>query len=1048
MSIGSLKCIRKVQTMERREFLKSAIPVAALLHGGFGGLSLFGTEKDGSTLDFDTYDLIVIGGTLFGCFAARRAARKGQRVLLIERRTFLGSDITATLRPWLHRKGWEAFDSEMKEMFLPEAEKPEVGLTFDPHDADGPFGEEIPLFCGSVKKQFMASMMQDGVHVLLMTGVWGVVADPEKTQASAVVVASKFGHHLVRCKSILDTTGQLSARPKDDRAGRRFSLEFFSVRDPVERRISVPESLGLTGNDIHLHKGKRAPRQCFVEFQFDPELDDPEHEARVKAEALCKHLGRNHQAFAESSVNRMAWQTLRVKEAESIEEERVSRNVLSIDAAKGPVLSCQDVIDMDTRLAACVDRLPVGTGREAETDVIHHRSGEIPLEQCTVTPLDDFKSPDAIQQIAFAYERHVPKRRQVDVLVAGGGTAGAMAAVAAVEQGAKVAVVEYFPELGGTKTLGGVGGWYAAHRDTSLWQIFHDGVRKERDAFGSGLTNMMSYFRKQVTEHGGQLLTNSIVCGVTMDGNRMTGIVVEREGALSILTGDVVIDATGDGDVAAFAGASFGYGIERMKTTQNYSQWDILPPGASWRDAGGSRDYDILMSHYLSEFQRGYQLTHVQSHYYDFRPMLTVRESRRIVGDYTINMRDILTQRRYPDTICLAYSNYDPHTFGDTPLTRVGCVPILGISATGAIPYRAILPKGIDGLLISGKAISETHNALQFTRMSWDVMTRGYVTGRIAASISEQGICTREFDVRSIQQGLLDLKIIQDEDRVDSEEDWDNRDTIEKRVDDLVAGKERGLLNVLMLPMEKIEPVLSKRYAAVSDDAERTHLAKALAWCGNPVGNDLLLREMKTLWEQEVESGRFPPERQPTFWPINQNIALLGMSGDRQALPAILEIADSMKLNNPPKKGRNAYEQGRTDWCLLPWYNRIINICFAVEQVPDRIAVRSLTRFLDDPYIGGNITLVPEDATWNIFPAILESRIAATLARCGEKRGFDVLVEYLNDLHYVLVDYAHRELCSMLPRDYGYEYGKWKEYINRITFPLPMVACRVANIEL
>ena len=411
--------------MERREFLKSAIPAAALLHGGLGGLSLFATEKDGLNTVFDTYDLIVIGGTLIGCFAARRAARKGQRVLLIERRTFLGTDITATLRPWLHRQGWEAFDSEMKELFLPEAEEPEVGLIFDPNDADGPFGEEIPLFCGSVKKQFMASMMQDGVHVLLMTGVWGVVADPEKTQASAVVVASKFGHHLIRCKSILDTTGQLSTRQEDDRVGRRLSLEFFGIRDAVERRISVPESLGLTGNDIHLHKGKRAPGQYFVEFQFDPELDDPEHEARVKAEALCKHLRRNHQAFAGSSVNRMAWQTLRMKEAESIEEERVCKNVLSIDAATGPVLSCQDVIDMDTGLAACVDRLPVGTGREAETDVIYHRSGEIPLRQCTVTPLDDFKSPDAIQQIAFAYERHVPKRRHVDVLVAGGGTAGA-----------------------------------------------------------------------------------------------------------------------------------------------------------------------------------------------------------------------------------------------------------------------------------------------------------------------------------------------------------------------------------------------------------------------------------------------------------------------------------------------------------------------------------------------------------------------------------------------------------------------------------------------
>jgi flavin-dependent dehydrogenase len=101
--------------------------------------------------------------------------------------------------------------------------------------------------------------------------------------------------------------------------------------------------------------------------------------------------------------------------------------------------------------------------------------------------------------------------------------------------------------------------------------------RTEFIPFFAARTEGIRSTRKQVTEHGGQLLTNSIVCGVTMDGNRMTGIVVEREGSLSILTGDVVIDATGDGDVAAFAGAPFGYGIERMNATQNCSQSDIQP---------------------------------------------------------------------------------------------------------------------------------------------------------------------------------------------------------------------------------------------------------------------------------------------------------------------------------------------------------------------------------------------------------------------------------------------------------------------------------------
>jgi hypothetical protein len=1008
------------------------------------------------TTTTDAYDLVVIGGTLLGCFAARRAARQGKRVLLVERRTFLGTDITATLRPWLHRKGWENFNTDMKELFLPVAEKPEVGVPFDPDESANPFGEEIPLFCGSIKKQLMATLIRDGVHVLLMTGAWAVVADAKKTHASAVVVASKFGLQLIRCKCLLDTNGQLSARNMGGKVGRCFSIEFFDVQNLFERRIAVPAALGLNGNEILLHKGKRAHGQFFVELQFIPELDDAEHEARSKAEALCAYLHRHHLAFVDAWVNRMAWETHKSDCDEHNDIKRMYENVLSLCVAKKSTLSCQDIVDMDIEAASCVDSLPSGSGHETDTDVIYHRNGEIPLRQCTLIPLQDANSHYMMTQIVFSYGRHLPKGSHVGVVVAGGGTAGAMAGVAAAEQGASVVVVEYFPELGGTKTLGGVGGFYAGHRLTKLYNIYTDGVNKEREAFGGREPTpcITSYLRKQLICHGGQILANSIVCGVTMDGSRMTGIVFERDGSLSILTGDVVIDATGDGDVAAFAGATFEFGSEHMNATQDYSQWDWDPRGAGPSTPSSiSRDYDIIMNHYLTEFQRGYQITHLNAHYYDFRPMLTVRESRRIVGEYSINLRDIITERRYPDTICLAASNFDPHTFGDTPLTRVGCLLIFGVSAIGAIPYRAILPKGIDGLLISGKAISQTHNALQFTRMSFDVMTLGYVTGRIAAFISKEGIQTRQFDVQSIEQGLFDLHIIRLGDQIDSAHEWGKSKYIDKMVDDLADGMSHSLLNALMISREAINPVLSRKFASAHFQAQRARIAKALAWCGKSDGNDILVKEMKTLRQDEIEANFLPREQhkkdaETPYWLINQNIALLGMSADQSALAAILEIADSLVLNNPPVMDGNLYKRGRIDWCLIPWYNRIINICFAVEQMPDTRAVRSLTRFLDDPYIGDNVSTALEQVTNNVYPAILETRIATALARCGDKRGFDVLVEYLNDVHYLLVEYAQKQLALMLPGNCGHGYGQCKEYIGSLTFPLPMTPRHVDNIEL
>ena len=184
--------------------------------------------------------------------------------------------------------------------------------------------------------------------------------------------------------------------------------------------------------------------------------------------------------------------------------------------------------------------------------------------------------------------------------------------------------------------------YYAGYKDTRFHEFIEDSVNSQSRLAGRcarGVARMLHY-RKQATQAGGTLLTGSIICGAIKDGWQGHRPGRGKGGpALSRSPPMCVIDATGDGDVAAFAGADYEVGNQRMQCTQNYSQWDVNPGLTAWKDSTTNRDHDILWSHQLSEWQRGYQLSHQQAHYYDFAPLMTVRESRRITGDYTITLQ-------------------------------------------------------------------------------------------------------------------------------------------------------------------------------------------------------------------------------------------------------------------------------------------------------------------------------------------------------------------------------------------------------------------------
>src|SRR5690606_40209490 len=132
--------------------------------------------------------------------------------------------------------------------------------------------------------------------------------------------------------------------------------------------------------------------------------------------------------------------------------------------------------------------------------------------------------------------------------------------------------------------------------------------------------------------------SGSIVCGSIVEDGRVKGILICRNGKLEKVFGDIVVDSTGDGDIACFAGAGYRHGNDRNGMTQNYSQWNLAGGGKSPTPI--TSDYDIIDNTKISELQRGLFLSHYEAHFYDFHPYLTVRESRRIIGDYELNLID------------------------------------------------------------------------------------------------------------------------------------------------------------------------------------------------------------------------------------------------------------------------------------------------------------------------------------------------------------------------------------------------------------------------
>ncbi len=398
--------------------------------------------------------------------------------------------------------------------------------------------------------------------------------------------------------------------------------------------------------------------------------------------------------------------------------------------------------------------------------------------------------------------RDIPIAREVDVLVAGGGPAGVAAAIAAARSGAKTVLVERFGYLGGTATaslmacINGFRNQVEPDSTQTVRGVAEEIILRLKDVSGLGQSpyqqkeyptepGALAYsyaidtekFKYVVlslcVEAGVDLLLHTYVCDSIVEEGAVSGVVIENKSGRQALMGRGTVDATGDADVAARAGASFWQvrGDEAPRLTDaimyRIEFGESRPGGVFACDFGrnavvwgpGVAAIDGVNADELSRAEvdarlRIYddfadkQREHPEladAEVVETPPLLGIRQTRFVEGEYKLTASDALAGRRFDDVVAISscpiisyygYRRYLEHEGYD-------------------IPYRCLVPKDTDNLLIAGRCISSEQQPYESHRAMAPMMAIGQAAGAAAALSAETGTRPRSLDVERLQRVLL-----------------------------------------------------------------------------------------------------------------------------------------------------------------------------------------------------------------------------------------------------------------------------------------------------
>ena len=405
-----------------------------------------------------------------------------------------------------------------------------------------------------------------------------------------------------------------------------------------------------------------------------------------------------------------------------------------------------------------------------------------------------------------------------DVLVVGSGPAGISAAYTAAKNGANVILVEQCGDVGGISTTGLMSHWTGSCTNPIYYEILRRSAEKNDGEFHNKITEtidpekLKTLYLEMLAEVGVKIMLYTFACDAITEGSSIKGVSVVNKSGFTDIYADVVIDASGDGDIAYKSGAEFFKGretdskmqpatimfkvggvdyeravfpgsfetlIETEKGEIQSLAKEKLPspaghvllykttlPGVvtcnmtNCIEIDGTNADDLTKAtiicrsqmdrivKFLREFVPGYENCFIISS----ASLLGVRETRHFKGEYTLTENDILEARFFDDYVVKdAYFNFDVHNITGAGLDETGVQHDFKQKRGYTIPYRCLLPEKIENLLLSGRNISGTHMAHSNFRAMPICAGIGEAAGAAAAIAVRDNISVRNVPAEKIR---------------------------------------------------------------------------------------------------------------------------------------------------------------------------------------------------------------------------------------------------------------------------------------------------------
>ena len=394
--------------------------------------------------------------------------------------------------------------------------------------------------------------------------------------------------------------------------------------------------------------------------------------------------------------------------------------------------------------------------------------------------------------------RSLPLQDGWQVIVIGGGPGGMIAALAAARCGARTLLVERYGFLGGMATAGlmtsfnGFRNEQPPNHVQTVRGLAQELVDRLLAAGGACASTAHGYFGKlepgscpyavsfdpeilkgvaleMLDEAGVELLLHATFSTAICEDRSIKAVVVETKSGRLALSAQVYIDATGDGDVAARAGAPYELaetsgqrlmplslmlrvsglpaplpGERSLWVNGITTRWGPGMAGVNGCDATDLTRAEIEARRELPTYMENLRAQYPQASLVASAATIGVRETRRIVGLYTISEDDALSGRAQPDAIAVS-SNPVPGYYGARRFFKH-----LGFE----IPYRCLVPADVDNLILAGRCISASQPAFQSARSMAPAMAISQASGTAAALCAKAHVQPARLDVPELQARL------------------------------------------------------------------------------------------------------------------------------------------------------------------------------------------------------------------------------------------------------------------------------------------------------